>query len=108
MRRAGRRRPALLRDEREWWRAWGKGSGHLTRQGQVGEYALHPWIVDDRDQAEVTAALRAPAVSAAAAPRTTPAPATAAATSGRCQATTQKGTRCSTNAQAGRAHCWQH
>ncbi|WP_295935448.1 hypothetical protein [uncultured Alistipes sp.] len=28
--------------------------------------------------------------------------------SGRCQATTKKGTQCSRNAQSGRHYCWQH
>jgi micrococcal nuclease len=28
--------------------------------------------------------------------------------SGRCQATTQRGTQCSRNAQVGRSYCWQH
>ena len=52
-----------------------------------------------------------PAASAAVAPATPAkiaAPAPAAATSGRCQATTKKGTQCSRNAQAGRNYCWQH
>ena len=32
----------------------------------------------------------------------------APATSGRCQATTKKGSQCSRSAQAGRKYCWQH
>jgi micrococcal nuclease len=54
------------------------------------------------------ATLRTPAVPSpvVAAPRTTtPTPSVSA---GRCQATTQKGTQCSRNAQAGRTYCWQH
>jgi hypothetical protein len=31
-----------------------------------------------------------------------------AATSGRCQATTKKGTQCSRKAKAGSSYCWQH
>lgn len=31
-----------------------------------------------------------------------------ATSSGRCQATTQKGTQCSRKAQAGSSYCWQH
>ena len=31
-----------------------------------------------------------------------------AVTSGRCQATTKKGTQCSRNAKAGSSYCWQH
>jgi hypothetical protein len=38
----------------------------------------------------------------------TPTAARPAARSGRCQATTKKGTQCSRNAKAGSAYCWQH
>ena len=31
-----------------------------------------------------------------------------AVTSGRCQATTKKGTQCRRNAESGRQYCWQH
>ena len=41
--------------------------------------------------------------SASAAPRNTQ-----PASSGRCQATTKKGTQCSRNAKAGSNYCWQH
>jgi len=41
------------------------------------------------------------------APRLPAAPA-APASSGRCQATTKRGTQCSRSAQAGRSYCWQH
>jgi micrococcal nuclease len=37
-----------------------------------------------------------------------PASVSPAASSGRCQATTRKGTQCSRKAQAGRSYCWQH
>ena len=37
-----------------------------------------------------------------------PARQSAPATSGRCQATTKKGTQCSRSAQGGRSYCWQH
>lgn len=37
-----------------------------------------------------------------------PAKASPAATSGRCAATTQAGTRCKRNASTGSKHCWQH
>ena len=47
----------------------------------------------------------APVATAAAVPA---APRSAPAHSGRCQATTKKGTQCSRNAQAGRNYCWQH
>jgi micrococcal nuclease len=38
------------------------------------------------------------------APRAPPKP----ASSGQCQATTKRGTRCSRQAQSGRSYCWQH
>ena len=55
-----------------------------------------------------TATPSSDAVPATAAPRSTPAPTRPAATSGRCQATTKKGTQCSRSAQPGRSYCWQH
>lgn len=53
-------------------------------------------------QAVTTTPTAAAAVPAVAAPKSAP------ATSGRCQATTKRGTQCSRNAQAGRNYCWQH
>lgn len=47
-----------------------------------------------------------PATGASSAPRA--APPRPAATSGRCAATTKRGTQCSRRAQSGRAYCWQH
>lgn len=41
-------------------------------------------------------------------PTQAPASRTAAVESGRCQATTKKGTQCSRKAQPGRNYCWQH
>lgn len=48
-------------------------------------------------------ALSAPSTAAAVSTPTRP-----VASSGRCQATTRRGTQCSRNAQAGRSYCWQH
>ena len=55
----------------------------------------------------LTAAVLPPVVLSAVTPLRT-APAKAAVSSGRCQATTKKGTQCSRKAQAGRSYCWQH
>jgi hypothetical protein len=45
---------------------------------------------------------------AAAAPQPAAAGPPAATSSGRCQATTQRGTQCSRAAKAGSKYCWQH
>jgi len=56
-----------------------------------------------------TLSTSAAAPVAGAAPRSaTQAPARAAATSSRCQATTQKGAQCKRTASAGSTYCWQH
>ena len=51
-----------------------------------------------------TAAAAAPAVN----PSPKAAPTERAAESGRCQATTKKGTQCSRKAKPGSKYCWQH
>ena len=44
----------------------------------------------------------------AAAGTASPPPVKRALASGRCQATTKKGTQCSRNAKSGSSYCWQH
>lgn len=62
-----------------------------------------------------TATAESPAAAAATSAASTagvvapkPAPVERAVTSGRCQATTKKGTQCSRHAKAGSSYCWQH
>ena len=49
-----------------------------------------------------------PSVNTLVSPSTPSAQSTQPVSSGRCQATTQKGTQCKRNARAGSKYCWQH
>jgi hypothetical protein len=52
--------------------------------------------------------LSPPRVNTLVSPSTPSAKSTQPVSSGRCQATTQKGTQCKRNAKAGSNYCWQH
>ena len=70
---------------------------------QLGEAAARYGACSVCKPATLKPSSVAPAPAVVAAPRT-PSP-TPSVSSGRCQATTQKGTQCSRNAQAGRSYC---